>query len=110
MSSALEKSISQNNIQAVSLSARNDTGRLRKIRITKKLAETFRTLPTGGLIIIMPNQGKWKVRKYGAERASGIYSELETAIVAAKKIGRTLSDACIFVFDKNASIIQTIRE
>jgi len=82
----------------------------RAIKITKKIEKTFRSMPTEGWIHIIPSDGKWKVRKYGAVRASGVYDKLETAIAAAKKISHSLSNPYIFVQDKNAAIVQTIHE
>ena len=108
MSATIEKSRSRKKSPALSVSGHNV--KPRNIKITKKIAEQIRNMPTEGWIIVMPSQGKWKVRKYGAERASGVYNELATAIEAAKKIGRALSNACIFVQDRNADTVQTIRE
>ena len=82
----------------------------RSIKITKKLAEQIRTISTEGWIQINPSDGKWKVRKYGNVRASGIYEKLETAIAAAKKISHSSPNARIFIFDRNANVVQTIHQ
>lgn len=84
--------------------------KLRAIKITKKIAERIRTLPTEGWIHINPSDGKWRVRKHGAFRASGIYEELDTAIAAAKKLTHSSPNAQIFIHDRNIDIVQTIRE
>ena len=67
----------------------------RAIKITKKIEKTFRSMPTEGWIHIIPSDGKWKVRKYGAVRASGVYDKLETAIAAAELADRYASLAAI---------------
>ena len=38
---------------------------------------------------VVPNGGKWSVRKAGSARASGTYSTQEEAISAGKKIAKT---------------------
>jgi uncharacterized protein YdaT len=37
---------------------------------------------------VVPNDGKWSVRKAGSSRASGTYDTQQEAIMAAKKLAR----------------------
>jgi hypothetical protein len=84
--------------------------KLRQIKITKRIADTIRNISTVGWIHINPSDKKWRVRKHGSFRASGIYDDKETAITAAKKFARSYPDPYIFVHDKNADVVQTIHK
>ncbi len=82
----------------------------REIKITKEIEEGIRTISTEGWIHIMPSQGKWRVRKHGAIRASGIYDDKQTAISIARKLSHSSHKAYIIVHDKNGEVIQTIAQ
>jgi len=81
----------------------------RVIKMTKKMAEQIRTM-SKGWIHIMPSDEKWRVRKHGSLRASGIYNDINTAISAAKKIADSATNSEIFVHNTNGEVTQTIHK
>jgi hypothetical protein len=84
--------------------------RLRRIRITKEIAEAIRTVNTDGWIHVMSFGKKWKVRKHGAERALGVYTDKEKAITAALKVLDAPQGKILFVHDSNGNVEQTIHK
>jgi hypothetical protein len=51
------------------------------------VAEGDRVMPTKGQHVV-PNGGKWAVRKAGSERASGVYATQKEAIARGKELAK----------------------
>lgn len=80
----------------------------RSVVITPSLAKRIKNTNTENWIYISPRDHKWVVRKNGAERATGVYSDKATALNAARNITRLSNGMHIIVFNSQGEVSRII--
>jgi len=74
-----------------------------------KLADKMAKLDTTDWMYVMPKENYWVVRKSGSDRASGRFSNKQSAVNAARRVVQNTGHGRIIIHNSTGEVIRVIQ-